>query len=166
MPVQQVRTAAAEVAEKSAQEAGAPRAQITVINGVDPALSPCVNDAKVVTSEMRTNNTKLEIIWSNKCYAGWARVTRYDEKGSGNTMTVSIYPARASTSATRSAPDPLSPPCSRLCSGLLWPALLRTGQPWLPLTGPCLGRPSTPCVRIAHLAPFRCRMGPSARFEC
>lgn len=82
-------------------------AQINVRTGVDPALSPCVNDAKVVTSDMRTNNTKLEIIWSNKCYAGWARVTRYDEKVSGNTLTVAIYPETAPNGPDRqSATEP------------------------------------------------------------
>lgn len=103
--VQQVRAAATEAAEQAAADAigdaGNEHAQITVHNGVDPALSPCVNDAEVATSEMRTNNTKLEIIWSNKCYAGWARVTRYDEKFSGNSITVSIYPETASQGPDR-----------------------------------------------------------------
>ena len=103
--VQQVRAAATEAAEQAAAEAigdaGNEHAQITVHNGVDPALSPCVNDAEVATSEMRTNNTKLEIIWSNKCYAGWARITRYDEKVSGNSMTVSIYPETAAQGPDR-----------------------------------------------------------------
>jgi len=69
-----------------------PRAQINVHNGVDPAMTPCVNDAEVATSSSRAHNTLIEIIWSNKCYAGWARITRYDEKFSGNSMTVAIYP--------------------------------------------------------------------------
>lgn len=93
--VQQVRAAAADAAKAAIEDAGNPRAQINVHNGVDPALSPCVNDAEVATSEMRDHNTKLEIIWSNKCYAGWARITRYDERFSGNSMTVSIYPETA-----------------------------------------------------------------------
>lgn len=99
--VQQVQAAAADAAQKAIEDAGNPRAQITVLNGVDPGLSPCVNDAKVVTSEMRTNNTKLEIIWSNKCYAGWGRVTRYDDKVSGNSITVSIYPETAAQGPDR-----------------------------------------------------------------
>ena len=105
--VQQVRAAATEAAEAAAADAiidaGNERAQITVHNGIDPALSPCVNDAEVATSEMRTNNTKLEIIWSNKCYAGWARITRYDEQVSGNSMTVAIYPETAAHGPDRQA---------------------------------------------------------------
>lgn len=93
--VQQVRAAATEAAQRAVQDASSPRAQINVHNGADPAMTPCVNDAEVATSADRTNNTRLEIIWSNKCYAGWARVTRYDEKISGNSVTVSIYPQTA-----------------------------------------------------------------------
>jgi hypothetical protein len=97
--VQQVRAAAAaaaqDAAEKALADSGSPQAQINVHTGVDPAMTPCVNDAEVATSDMRTNNTKLEIIWSNKCYAGWARVTRYDEKVSGNSVTATLYPETA-----------------------------------------------------------------------
>lgn len=70
----------------------AERTQIAVQNGLDPAKTACVNDAEVAVASERTNNTLLEIIWSNKCNAGWARATRYDENEAGNTITVSIYP--------------------------------------------------------------------------
>lgn len=70
----------------------AERTQITVQNGLDPAKTACVNDAEVAVASDRPHNTLLEIIWSNKCGAGWARVTRYDENEAGNTMSVSIYP--------------------------------------------------------------------------
>jgi len=84
-----------------------PRAQINVHNGVDPAMTPCVNDAEVATSASRAHNTLIEIIWSNKCYAGWARITRYDEKFSGNSMTVAIYPETAAQGPDRqSATEP------------------------------------------------------------
>lgn len=92
----------AEQARKELTEAPInPRAQINVSNGVDPALSPCVNDAKVAASSPRDNHTLIEIIWSNKCYAGWARVTRYDENISGNSITVSIYPETAAQGPDR-----------------------------------------------------------------
>lgn len=82
-------------------------AQINVHNGVDPALSPCVNDAEVATAETREEHYLLEIIWSNKCYAGWGRLTRYDEKVSGNSVTVSIYPETAALGPDRqSATEP------------------------------------------------------------
>lgn len=74
---------------------------IAVDNGVDPALTECVDDAKVATAENRVDNTLLEIIWSNKCYAGWARITRYDEKYDGNTVTIAIYPEPAPDGASR-----------------------------------------------------------------
>ncbi|MET4160044.1 DUF2690 domain-containing protein [Agromyces sp. PvR057] len=94
--VEQARAEAVAIAKKELTDSPvSPMAQINVHNGVDPALSPCVNDAEVATSSPRTNNTKLEIIWSNKCYAGWARITRYDEQVSGNSMTVAIYPETA-----------------------------------------------------------------------
>lgn len=72
-----------------------PKAQIVVRTGVDPAMTPCVNDAKVAASEDRTNNTRIQIVWSNKCYAGWARIARYDGKADGNAVKVSIYPETA-----------------------------------------------------------------------
>ncbi|WP_395245232.1 helix-turn-helix domain-containing protein [Agromyces sp. MMS24-K17] len=97
-----VRAEAAEQARKELTESPVnERAQINVHNGVDPAMSPCVNDAEVATSSPRTNNTKLEIIWSNKCYAGWGRVTRYDEQISGNSVMVAIYPETAAQGPDR-----------------------------------------------------------------
>lgn len=72
-----------------------PRAQIVVKSGIDPAMTPCVNDAKVSASEDRTHNTRIEIVWSNKCYAGWARIARYDGLERGNEVKISIYPETA-----------------------------------------------------------------------
>jgi hypothetical protein len=96
-------TAAAESATRHAilDAPVSPRAQINVRTGVDPAMTPCVNDAKVATSSSRTHDTLLEIIWSNKCYAGWARITRYDDHFAGNSMTVSIYPETAAQGPDR-----------------------------------------------------------------
>lgn len=72
-----------------------PHAQIQVRTGVDPAMTPCVNDAKVAASEDRPHNTRIQIIWSNKCYAGWARIARYDGLEQNNEVMVSIYPETA-----------------------------------------------------------------------
>ncbi len=72
-----------------------PHAQIVVRTGVDPAMTPCVNDAKVAASEDRTDDTRIQIVWSNKCYAGWARIARYDGKAEGNEVKISIYPETA-----------------------------------------------------------------------
>lgn len=94
------QTYAAELAsvEQALAEATAPveeGPQIAVTNGMDPAMTPCVDDAKIATGDTRTDNSLIEIIWSNKCYAGWARVTRYDGLNDGNTVTIAIYPEPA-----------------------------------------------------------------------
>lgn len=100
-----MESARADGAEQARKEITAttpnPRTQITVSNGSDPALSPCVNDAAVVASSPRHNDTLLEIVWSDACDAGWARVTRYDDRFSGNSMTISLYPETAAHGAER-----------------------------------------------------------------
>lgn len=78
-----------------------PHAQIQVRTGVDPAMTPCVNDAKVSASQDRTHNTRIQIVWSNKCYAGWARIARYDGLEQGNEVKVSIYPETAPSGPDR-----------------------------------------------------------------
>ena len=60
--------------------------------GEDPALTPCVDDAAVATGDTRADNSLLEIVWSDKCQAGWGRITRYDGLGNGNTVSIAIYP--------------------------------------------------------------------------
>lgn len=83
-------------------EAGAHNApQIAVETGTDPALTTCVEDAEVATGDTRADNSLLEIVWSNKCYAGWGRITRYDGLGQGNTVTIAIYPQTAPNGADR-----------------------------------------------------------------
>lgn len=69
--------------------------QIPVSTGQDPALTPCLDDAAVATSDMREGNSLLEIVWSDRCQAGWGRITRSDGLGSGNTVSVAIYPETA-----------------------------------------------------------------------
>ncbi|WP_282858045.1 helix-turn-helix domain-containing protein, partial [Pseudoclavibacter helvolus] len=69
--------------------------RITVDNGDDPAFTECVDDAAVATAVTGPDDALLEIIWSNECYAGWGRITRYDEKMVGNTVSVAIYPETA-----------------------------------------------------------------------
>ncbi len=76
-------------AEVSAQSA---HARIQVENGSDPAQTPCIDDAKAATADTRADNSLLEIRWSDKCQAGWGRITRYDGLSMGNTVSVSLYP--------------------------------------------------------------------------
>lgn len=80
-------------------QAGA--AQIVVETGEDPAATSCVDDARVATGDTRADNSLLEIVWSDKCQAGWGRVTRYDGLGDGNTVTIAIYPQTAPTGPDR-----------------------------------------------------------------
>lgn len=68
---------------------------ITVTTGEDPAATACVDDARVATGDTRADNSLLEIIWSDKCQAGWGRITRYDGLYDGNTVTIAIYPETA-----------------------------------------------------------------------
>jgi hypothetical protein len=69
--------------------------QILVQTGEDPALTECVDDARVATGDTRADNSLLEIVWSDKCQAGWGRITRYDGLYQGNTVTIAIYPQTA-----------------------------------------------------------------------
>ncbi|KAA9150060.1 DUF2690 domain-containing protein [Microbacterium lushaniae] len=79
----------------SAQAAGAAAPQIEVASGEDPALTACVDDARVVSGDTRADNLLLEVVWSDKCQAGWGRITRYDGLATGNTVTIAIYPQTA-----------------------------------------------------------------------
>ncbi len=77
------------------RNASAPAPQITtaphVATGDDPGRTPCVDDAKIATSTNKNPQLLLEILFSVKCQAGWARITRYDDKSLGNRVDVSIY---------------------------------------------------------------------------
>lgn len=74
---------------------GTPRpsaATVSVKTGQDPANTKCIDDAAVAASQTTNKLYLLEIIYSDKCHAGWARLTRYDGAATGNTITVRIYP--------------------------------------------------------------------------
>lgn len=84
-----------------APSAAAQGAQIAVSTGEDPALTACVDDARVATGDTRADNSLLEIVWSDKCQAGWGRITRYDGLAHGNTVTIAIYPQTAADGPDR-----------------------------------------------------------------
>jgi hypothetical protein len=69
-----------------------PMPRVLAVDGQDPAFTACVDDAKVVAADSREADTLLEIIWSSNCYAGWGRITRYDGRAAGNTVSIAIYP--------------------------------------------------------------------------
>jgi hypothetical protein len=74
---------------------------IAVATGEDPAQTECVDDASVATGDTRADNSLLEIVWSDKCQAGWGRITRYDGLYEGNTVTIAIYPETSPTGPDR-----------------------------------------------------------------
>ncbi|MBW8763711.1 MAG: helix-turn-helix domain-containing protein [Microbacterium sp.] len=69
------------------------RVQIKVEDGLDPAKTACIDDSEVGAAHQDEKlNALLEVMWSDKCQAGWGRITRYDALELGNSITVRIYP--------------------------------------------------------------------------
>jgi len=64
----------------------------SVSSGQDPAETDCLKDVKVVASETREKWYLIEVLYSDTCQAGWARITRYDEKAEGNLIKVRMFP--------------------------------------------------------------------------
>jgi hypothetical protein len=59
----------------------------------------CKEDAVIAASEARLENqVHVQLLYSNDCMAVWGRVTRYDNKTEGNTMTMRIWPMDDPTS--------------------------------------------------------------------
>ena len=62
-------------------------------DGIDPMLTSCRDDAVIAASEARLDNeVHVQLMYSNNCMAVWGRVTRYDNKTEGNTMTMRVWP--------------------------------------------------------------------------
>ncbi|MFV2116183.1 DUF2690 domain-containing protein [Micromonospora sp. LOL_025] len=59
--------------------------------GDNPLDTPCLDDAKVATSTYRNQQFLLEIVFSVRCRAAWARITRADDSALGNHVEVVIY---------------------------------------------------------------------------
>lgn len=80
-----------------AAEVGAPEnadgPYLAAANGVDPMRTACKDDAIIAASESRLDRqVHVQLLYSNDCMAVWGRVTRYDDRSSGNTLTMRIYP--------------------------------------------------------------------------
>lgn len=61
--------------------------------GVDPMVTACRNDAVIAAYEEREGGKYVvEMMYSNNCMAAWGRVTRYDERASGNELGMTVYP--------------------------------------------------------------------------
>jgi hypothetical protein len=74
---------------------------ISAQTGEDPADNGCAEDAKSATAATRAEDTYLEIMWSEACQAGWARITRHDDKAAGNQVSVSLYREAEPTGSDR-----------------------------------------------------------------
>ncbi|MDQ1131362.1 helix-turn-helix transcriptional regulator [Microbacterium sp. SORGH_AS_0888] len=83
------RTAPAEPAVAASAEPS----YLPYADGVDPMQTVCREDAVLAGGDKFLDGQALiEMMYSNRCMAVWGRVTRYDGKGSGNTLSVRIYP--------------------------------------------------------------------------
>lgn len=115
-------------ASTSASAATSAGPAIVVADGTDPADTACVDDAEVAASETRAHDTQLQIVYSAACHAAWSRITRYDDRSDGNTVTTSIYRQIAPNASDRQSttePDAQSAyttllvrptPATRLCA--------------------------------------------------
>ncbi len=88
--VQQVRAAAADAAQDAAASALGASSPAGAQDGDDPHGASCDEDARVLASEERAGDTTLEILWSDACGAGWARLTRAASGDEGDALTVEI----------------------------------------------------------------------------
>lgn len=84
-----VRTPSVEPAAAATTETS----YLPYADGVDPMQTTCRDDAVLAGGDKFLDGQALiEMMYSNKCMAVWGRVTRYDGQGSGNTLSVRIYP--------------------------------------------------------------------------
>lgn len=87
---------AAVIGSSSDNDPGANRHLSKAANGVDPMLTACRDDAVIAASEARFNDkVHVQLMYSNECMAVWGRVTRYDNKTEGNTMSMRVWPLDA-----------------------------------------------------------------------
>lgn len=72
---------------------GAPRAEMTAVDGVDPMITSCKNDAVVAASVNRHGDDfTVQMLYSAACMAAWGRVTRNDGRAAGESLEMFIYP--------------------------------------------------------------------------
>lgn len=67
---------------------------LAAANGVDPMRTACKDDAIVAADEPRLDHeVHVQLLYSNDCMAVWGRVTRYDGKSYGESLSMTVYPA-------------------------------------------------------------------------
>ncbi|RLP77513.1 XRE family transcriptional regulator [Mycetocola tolaasinivorans] len=63
-------------------------------DGVDPMRTICRNDAVIAGSATHLDGAmQVQMMYSHNCMAAWGRVTRYDGKAAGNSISMRVYPA-------------------------------------------------------------------------
>lgn len=66
---------------------------LAAANGVDPMRTACKDDSIIAASESRMERqVHVQLLYSNDCMSVWGRVTRYDDKSAGNSLSMKIYP--------------------------------------------------------------------------
>ena len=94
---------AGAVADTGAVTAG--RSLTPVATGVDPGATTCVEDAGPAAGETRNEDYLLEVMWSERCQAAWGRITRYDNRSSGNSVHIEIAPRSEEQDSQRQESD-------------------------------------------------------------
>lgn len=78
-------------------------------DGVDPMQTVCRTDAVIGGSAERLDGeVQVQMMYSSRCMAAWGRVTRYDGKETGNSVSIRIFPKddpQSDRSQERSAAD-------------------------------------------------------------
>lgn len=68
--------------------------EVQPADGVQPRSTACTDDATIVASDLRADEqVQVQILYSDSCMAAWGRVTRYDGKSAGNSLSFKLYPA-------------------------------------------------------------------------
>ncbi|MBH0781413.1 DUF2690 domain-containing protein [Nocardia bovistercoris] len=64
----------------------------TIVTGGDPLNTECMKDVVTANSVVAAGGAfELKILYSTRCNAAWAKVTRTDHAGFGNRITVTIF---------------------------------------------------------------------------
>lgn len=64
---------------------------VQATTGDNPLDTPCLGNAEIAASSTKSRQFLLEIVFSAKCRAFWARITRSDDRALHNRVEVSVY---------------------------------------------------------------------------
>ncbi|UOQ58365.1 DUF2690 domain-containing protein [Leucobacter allii] len=84
----------AQIGGMEERAGGGRSAVLDAADGVDPRRTVCTDDAEILASELRADDeVQVQILYSPSCMSAWGRVTRYDGKSAGNSLSFKLYPA-------------------------------------------------------------------------